>query len=87
MKIEKILALKDQLKERELLENQQGEGLLLKKITITSVARGSEKIVRRVIWQLQILLFPPQDALLFYKTVFGSWLILVDPNVGHYGFI
>ncbi len=30
---------------------------------------------RKVIRQVQILLFPPQDARLFYKIVFGRWLI------------
>ena len=30
---------------------------------------------RKVVRQLQILLFPPQDARLFYKIVFGRWLI------------
>ncbi|MEO6550860.1 MAG: hypothetical protein ABIN94_22850 [Ferruginibacter sp.] len=29
----------------------------------------------KVIRQIQILLFPPQDARLFYKIVFGRWLI------------
>ena len=30
---------------------------------------------RKITRQLQILLFPPQDARLFYKIVFGRWLI------------
>ncbi|MEO7485482.1 MAG: hypothetical protein ABIU77_00190 [Ferruginibacter sp.] len=30
---------------------------------------------RKTIRQLQIILFPPQDARLFYKIVFGRWLI------------
>ncbi len=38
-----------------------------------TVANQPKNIIRK----FQILLFPPQDAKLFYKIVFGRWLLIL----------
>jgi hypothetical protein len=52
---------------------QSIEELIRRDIAARQQREGEQ--LRRVIRQLQILLFPPQDARLFYKIVFGRRLI------------
>ena len=73
----KLDALMEQVKQikKEMPQvNLQSIEVLIRRDILARQSRKSEQPVK-VIRQVQILLFPPQDARLFYKIVFGRWLI------------
>jgi type I site-specific restriction endonuclease len=49
------------------------EDLIRRDIVAREVREWEQPL--KIVRQLQILLFPPQDARLFYKVVFSRWLI------------
>jgi hypothetical protein len=73
----KLAALMEQVKqikkEMPQVNLQSIEALIRRDIAARQQREGEQPL--KVIRQLQILLFPPQDARLFYKIVFGRWLI------------
>ncbi|CAN5316076.1 hypothetical protein BH11BAC5_BH11BAC5_36570 [soil metagenome] len=75
--VNKLDAFMEQIKqiktEQPRVNLQSIEELIRRDIAVRQQREGEQP--RKVIRQLQILLFPPQDARLFYKIVFGRWLI------------
>jgi uncharacterized membrane protein len=68
--MEQIKKIKTEMPQVNL---QSIEELIRRDIAARQKREGEQPL--KVIRQLQILLFPPQDARLFYKIVFGRWLI------------